>query len=602
MASDNLTDQIEELVMMQRVDEELGATLDFENVLMLAMDWALRRTGASAGLYATYASDGQGLLPLIALGYPPGTITSSAGQTVVPNLFEDSERTRESHFIANIADRPDYRPIYPKAQSAIVVPIELRGAPLGVICLEGEQPHAFEEADLGFVKRLAGRAAIALDHARLYREAEAQADEMAALYAASNLISSSLERSVALANAAQSMAAVLQVSSVIIAEYKPNQGRLVIAHAYRLPTVRNTFETLPETGDGLDLGQYPSLQAIITSQRSVAVRASDPDISVSLRRWMAEHRFQAMLITPLVVPLTAQTTAAEVLGLVFSIEGRHERRFAFEEIQTAAALGSQIASALRQTILYEEVRELEMLKSEMIRMASHDLRNPLGGVMGYFELLVGSLGAEISERPDRQEYVRHVRNSLGTMRALIEDLLTLEKVDSERKVAWAELDFAQLTRDVFEAQRSGAELKGHSLTLQLDSASSAGPLHVFGSTVQLREAITNLIDNAIKYTPKGGSIQVRLNQKAKRLIFEVQDNGYGISKERQQRLFQRFFRAHEPGTDHISGTGLGLSLVKTVIDRHGGEVWVHSESGIGSTFGFWLPLAALPLETGETAK
>ncbi len=82
----------------------------------------------------------------------------------------------------------------------------------------------------------------------------------------------------------------------------------------------------------------------------------------------------------------------------------------------------------------------------------------------------------------------------------------------------------------------------------------------------------------------------------------MQDNGYGISKERQQRLFQRFFRAHEPGTDHISGTGLGLSLVKTVIERHGGEVWVHSESSIGSTFGFWLPLAALPLEPGEAGK
>jgi signal transduction histidine kinase len=600
MASDHLKDQIEELVMMQRVDEELGATLDFENVLMLAMDWALRRTGASAGLYATYTSDGQGLLPLIALGYPPGTIETSTPQPIVQSLFDDIQRTRESHFIANVAEWPDYRPIYPNAQSAIVVPIELRGTPLGVICLEGEQPDSFVEADMGFVKRLAGRAAIALDHARLYREAEAQADEMAALYAASSLISSSLERSMALSNATQSMATVLQVSSVIIAEYKPNQGRLVIAHAYRLPTVRNTSETLPEVGDGLDLGQFPSLQTIISGQKPAAVRASDPEISVSIRRWMAEHHFQAMLITPLVVPLTAQNTAVEVLGLVFSVEGRHERRFTFDEIQTAAALASQIASALRQTMLYEEVRELEMLKSEMIRMASHDLRNPLGGVMGYFELLVGSLGADLSSRPDRQEYVRHVRNALGTMRSLIDD--TLEKVDSERKVAWAELDFAQLTRDVFEAQRGSAQLKGHTLTFHTDTATSAAPLNVFGSMVQLREAMINLIDNAIKYTPKEGTIQVRLNQKTKRLIFEVQDNGYGISKERQQRLFQRFFRAHEPGTDHISGTGLGLSLVKTVIERHGGEVWVHSESSIGSTFGFWLPLASLPIETGDMAK
>lgn len=78
----------------------------------------------------------------------------------------------------------------------------------------------------------------------------------------------------------------------------------------------------------------------------------------------------------------------------------------------------------------------------------------------------------------------------------------------------------------------------------------------------------------------------------KRLIVEVQDNGYGISKERQARLFQSFYRAHEPGTEHITGTGLGLSLVKSVIEQHGGEVGVTSEAGVGSTFTLWLPLAA----------
>jgi GAF domain-containing protein len=165
MASDELKDQIEELVMMQRVDEELGATLDFENVLMLAMDWALRRTGASAGLYATYAPDNQGLLPLIALGYPPGAIDTSAHQPIIHSLFDDLGRTRESHFVANVADWPDYRPIFPNAKSAIVVPIELRGTSLGVICLESDQPDSFEESDMGFIRRLAGRAAIALDHA-----------------------------------------------------------------------------------------------------------------------------------------------------------------------------------------------------------------------------------------------------------------------------------------------------------------------------------------------------------------------------------------------------------------------------------------------------
>ncbi len=108
---------------------------------------------------------------------------------------------------------------------------------------------------------------------------------------------------------------------------------------------------------------------------------------------------------------------------------------------------------------------------------------------------------------------------------------------------------------------------------------------------QLRQAIANLIGNAVKYTPDEGRVDVRFAQGGQRLHFSVRDTGYGISPERQARLFERFYRAREPGTDHIPGTGLGLSLVKTVIERHGGQVWFESEVGAGSTFGFWLPAA-----------
>jgi len=96
-------------------------------------------------------------------------------------------------------------------------------------------------------------------------------------------------------------------------------------------------------------------------------------------------------------------------------------------------------------------------------------------------------------------------------------------------------------------------------------------------------------------------VKIRFTQADQRLQFSVQDNGYGISPERQARLFERFYRAREPGTDHIPGTGLGLSLVKTVVERHGGQVWFESEVGRGSTFGFWLPRAHPVAEQGASA-
>jgi signal transduction histidine kinase len=284
----------------------------------------------------------------------------------------------------------------------------------------------------------------------------------------------------------------------------------------------------------------------------------------------------------LMAPLTVQD---QVFGLALVVEGRRDRQFTSNEILMAESLASQTASALRQAGLYEDVRELEKLKSEMIRMASHDLRNPLNNAMGYLELLIMALGDSLTEK--QMDFVANVRRSTSVMKSLIEDLLTLERVESERKSAWVELDLGELVMDVVEAQRSTAELKQHALTLKVDEAE----MKIVGNMTQLRQAMTNLIGNGIKYTPDHGYIQVRLKRHDRQVIFEVEDNGYGISNEKQERLFQRFYRAHEPGTDHIPGTGLGLSLVKTVIENHGGKVWVKSEVGVGSTFGFWLPLA-----------
>jgi signal transduction histidine kinase len=301
---------------------------------------------------------------------------------------------------------------------------------------------------------------------------------------------------------------------------------------------------------------------------------------------MVAHAVRALLIIPLATaPTTADTLHTEVVGVALALESRHDRHFSEEERMMVEALGSQIASALRQARLYAEVRDLEEIKSHMLRMASHDLRNPLSVAINYFEMLLDTLGSYAFN--DRQKrYIQSVRDAHQTMRMLIEDLLTLEKIESEREAGWQVVNFNELVAAELEAQRDAIALKRHTLTTQLPST----PLRVRGNASQLQRAIGNLIDNAIKYTPDGGLIQVRLSAKERRLLFEVQDNGYGISKERQERLFSSFYRAREPGTEHISGTGLGLSLVRTVIERHGGKVWVNSEAGIGSIFSFWLPL------------
>ncbi|MCE7948051.1 MAG: GAF domain-containing protein [Chloroflexi bacterium CFX4] len=584
---ENLAEQLEELKMLQHVDKELGATLDFDNVLMLTMDWALRRTGAAAGMFITVGEEESALRPLAALGYPYADVRDQVW-TLERGIVGRAARTHQAQHVTDLAADPDHRAEYvlEETQSVVAMPIELRGKVIGVIWLEGEMPNTFSPTDVAFVQRLAQRAAIALDHARLYREAAHQADEMASLYTASRMISTSLEKAQVLAIAAQSLATTLRVSSVVMADYRSLHGELEFAHAYRLPTARHTTDTLPRIGSTFNLENLPEVRHAIETQRSAGYSAQSRLISDALRAFMTGHAVRAVLIIPLATaPTAAQSPMIEVVGVAFAMEGRHERRFTDDECGMAEALGSQIASALRQARLYAEVRELEEIKSHMIRMASHDLRNPLSVAINYFDMFVHSMPQE-SLTADQTKYIKNVQQATSAMRTLIEDLLTLEKVESEREALWNEIAFNGLVSAEVEAQGSAARLKKHTITAHI----SPTVLFVRGSAAQLRQAVGNLINNAIKYTPDGGFIQVRLTFKERRLIFEVQDNGYGISKERQDRLFSSFYRAREPGTDHITGTGLGLSLVRTVIERHGGRVWANSEPGIGSIFSFWLPL------------
>ncbi|MCA9908325.1 MAG: ATP-binding protein, partial [Anaerolineae bacterium] len=106
----------------------------------------------------------------------------------------------------------------------------------------------------------------------------------------------------------------------------------------------------------------------------------------------------------------------------------------------------------------------------------------------------------------------------------------------------------------------------------------------------VREAMSNLLGNAVKYTPEGGRINVTSYREDQRVYFIVEDTGIGIPLENLPRLFTSFYRVRQPGSEDIEGRGLGLSLVKTIIERHNGEVWVESSPGVGSRFGFWLPL------------
>lgn len=228
----------------------------------------------------------------------------------------------------------------------------------------------------------------------------------------------------------------------------------------------------------------------------------------------------------------------------------------------------------------KNLQDLNELKTRMIRMASHDLKNPLGRVFGYAELLL------MDELTDEQKsFVRNIRIAGDEMNTLITEILNLEQLKSGA-LHMEDIAINEVVQQV--ATRHEPDLYRKNQTYTEDIVRE--PLLVHADTRQISQAITNLIGNAVKYTPEGGSVTVRVYQREDVARIEVIDTGYGMPSDALPKLFTEFYRIRTQATQNIKGTGLGLSLVKQVIDAHNGRIWVESEEGKGSTFFVEIPL------------
>lgn len=234
--------------------------------------------------------------------------------------------------------------------------------------------------------------------------------------------------------------------------------------------------------------------------------------------------------------------------------------------------------------LYDKVSYLERLKTDMIRIAAHDLRNPIHLVNTYADLLLQDLNDVLDDQ--HREFLNAIVRAGGQMLRITNNILSPERIE-QNAASMQLVDLRKLVEETYLAHSDQARQKG----LIYEVALPDEPLSVNGDPNQLGEAMANLIVNAIKYTPKGGRILVSLLRNKSRAVVNVEDTGFGIPSDQQEKLFQPFFRADTSETKDIDGTGLGLHLVKNIIERHFGKVYYKSIHQEGSTFGFELPLS-----------
>jgi two-component system phosphate regulon sensor histidine kinase PhoR len=248
---------------------------------------------------------------------------------------------------------------------------------------------------------------------------------------------------------------------------------------------------------------------------------------------------------------------------------------------SAVAGGGRCVVVLRDL---SRLRRLETMRRDFVANVGHELKTPLAAIQGFVETLLDDPDVP---PPTRQRFLQRVQRQVERLARLVADLLTLSRLDEHLPGPAEPCELAAVVREVARDLQPLADRQQVSLCTGLPD----GPVWVAAERESLRQVVSNLVDNAIKYTPAGGSVTVGLGRNGARAALDVTDTGIGLGEPDQQRVFERFYRVDPARSSELGGTGLGLSIVKNTVQGLGGEVGVRSRLGQGSTFWVRLPLA-----------
>ncbi len=314
---------------------------------------------------------------------------------------------------------------------------------------------------------------------------------------------------------------------------------------------------------------------------------------------VADLQLQSLMIAPI-------TRGPQILGLLAVADRTGRAPFSDEDLNLLLALAGQATIAVENLRLHDEIKkanlllqEYDRLKSEFVGIVAHDFRRPLMAIRGFAELVL-----EEQDLPPetRQEFMRTVISETDHLALLANDTLLITQMETGQ----LSFNFREVDVGPFLLDAVPLGLSDNSVLLDVPP----GFPRIWADPDRLRQVLANLVSNAVKYSAAGESIVVRVRERGtQHIVIEVVDHGLGIPPEQIGKLFQKFARVRTEDHLKVSGTGLGLYICRLIVEGHGGQIWVESEPGKGSTFGLALPMDArlarrplLPSERDEAAR
>lgn len=494
-------------------------------------------------------------------------------------------RERRPINVADVTTDPYFvpGPTEPPFRSLLVAPLLFGEHSLGTLSMEGTLPMAFGDEDERLVESLAGYAAIAVENAHLFEESQRRSRELALLYDTALATSSVLETERLLQRIYEQVRQLIAPDTFVVALYDADVGEvefaLVMEEGEAVPGAIDLRVPLEE--GGLTGWVMRTRQPLLVGDLQVDRLPVGPrHVTRPARSWLGvplivHDRLIGVLSVQSFRPHVfddAHRRLLESLASQVAIALENARMFAQEESRAA-----ELARALQQQ------QDLDRLKSELIRNVSHELRTPLAIARGYAELLdSGELGELQSIQREPVTIIVRRTHELNKMLDAMSAIMDAEMQELKREPS----SLVTLVRELLVSLQIAVEQA--ELTLAIQIAPNL-PM-VFGDPAYLHQVVDSLLSNALKFTSTGGRVTVRLEQDNENLVLEVTDTGIGIPADQLERIFERFYQVNGSTTRRYGGAGLGLALVKEIVEAHGGKVSVESQVGQGSTFTVTLPI------------
>lgn len=464
-----------------------------------------------------------------------------------------------------------------ETKSILCVPMKAKGEIIGVIeILNPIDGRLFTQDDQSLLESIATSAVIAIQNAQLYQRTQQRLEEVSTLYTLAKQITSSLELPVVLDAIVNILKRVLDCRGcyIFLLHEKSQQLEIKASAGIPLEGHQNAKIYIGEGMSGRVVEQAEPIYIPDTRQ--------EPDLQYF------DQQVRSLLVVPLI-------TKDRVIGTL-SVDDLTVNAFSADDGRLLTIAAAQVAVVLENIRLYEglkerarkleeayaELQEADRKKDEFVQNVSHELRTPLTFVKAYVELFLdGTLGPITNSQRESLEIV--VQRTAAITR-LVNDILTLKQLDRESMDVVA-VAVGDLVRAAVRSSEPTAAQAG--LAMRAEIAESL-PL-VYGDSDRLSQVLNNLLHNAIKFSPDGGTITVRSRPVEGAVQVEVTDQGIGIPAHKLDKIFERFYQVDGSSTRRFPGTGLGLAIAKRIVEAHHGKIWAESVEGKGSTFFFTLP-------------